>query len=274
MSSAETLNAKIAFESYTSKRGVKIQHYHADNGRFADNEFMQDIKEKKQSIRFYGVNAHFQNDIAEKRIRDLQDAARRMLLHAKSRWKKAIHDSIWPYALVTANNNSNELPDLIDASTKLERFTGVEVLPRLKSHHTWGCPIFALDENLQGNKKINKWNNRARVGINLGHSPRHSSIVALILNLQTGHISHQFHVQFDDFFETVRPSANNPETISKWQQLAEITDEKGNTKTINSLPNFADLFQADMGEAYTQQDISQVETNCRLKKRSIWIQQQ
>ena len=259
MSSVETLHAKIAFESYAAKRGIKIRHYHADNGRFADNVFMQDIKEKKQSISFCGVNAHFQNGIAEKRIRDLQDAARRMLLHAKSRWKNAIHDSLWPYAVVTANNHSNELPDIIDASSKLERFTGVSVSPRLKSHHTWGCPIFALDENLQGSKKINKWNTRARVGINLGHSPRHASTVALVLNLQTGHVSPQFHVQFDDFFETVRPSANNPETISKWQQLAGITDEKGNTKAINSLPNFADLFQADMGEAYTHRDISQVE---------------
>jgi hypothetical protein len=35
----ETIEAKIAFERYTAKSNVQVQHYHADNGRFAENEF-------------------------------------------------------------------------------------------------------------------------------------------------------------------------------------------------------------------------------------------
>jgi hypothetical protein len=52
---------------------VRIQHYHADNDRFADNGFMNAIKKQHQTISFCGVNSHFQNGIAEKRIRDLQE---------------------------------------------------------------------------------------------------------------------------------------------------------------------------------------------------------
>eukprot|EP00980_Cylindrotheca_fusiformis_P030679 scaffold25213_cov162-Cylindrotheca_fusiformis.AAC.2 len=40
--------------------------------------------------------SHFQNGISEKRIRDLQEAARTALLDAKSRWPKAISTALWP----------------------------------------------------------------------------------------------------------------------------------------------------------------------------------
>jgi len=189
LSSEDTLPSKYAFESYAKKRGVMVLHYHADNGRFADNLFMKSVRDNKQTISFCGVNAHFQNGIAEKCIRDLQDGARRLLLHAKSRWSKAIHDSLWPYALLTFNTINNQLPDLVNGSCKVEKFTNVSVAPRLKSFHTWGCPVFALDDNLQSGKKINKWNTRCRLGVSLGHSPRHAASVSLVLNLKTGNIS-------------------------------------------------------------------------------------
>jgi hypothetical protein len=83
ITSAETLEAKDAFKAYAKSIGVTIQHYHADNGQFADNLFLKSIKDKGQTISFCGVNAHFQNGIAEKRICDLQEAARSQLLHAK-----------------------------------------------------------------------------------------------------------------------------------------------------------------------------------------------
>jgi hypothetical protein len=40
-SSAETLAAKRAFETFAAKHGVRIQHYHCNNGRFYDNAFKQ-----------------------------------------------------------------------------------------------------------------------------------------------------------------------------------------------------------------------------------------
>ena len=85
LTSEETSKAKRAFEAYARTLGVKIQHYHADNGRFADNAFINDVEKEGQTISYCGVNAHFQNGIAEKLIRDLQERARTVLLHAKVR---------------------------------------------------------------------------------------------------------------------------------------------------------------------------------------------
>ena len=41
----ETLKAKAAFEAYARSLGVKIRHYHADNGRFTDKGFKTAIKD-------------------------------------------------------------------------------------------------------------------------------------------------------------------------------------------------------------------------------------
>lgn len=57
LTSAETVEGKIAFENYCANRGVRVKHYHADNGRFQDKLFMKDIRDKHQNISFCGVNA-------------------------------------------------------------------------------------------------------------------------------------------------------------------------------------------------------------------------
>jgi len=43
--SKETLKGKLAFKRYPRKVGVNIEHYHLDNGRFADNAFISYIKD-------------------------------------------------------------------------------------------------------------------------------------------------------------------------------------------------------------------------------------
>ena len=44
ISGDETLEAKESFEHAYASRGVKPRHYHADNGRFAENTFADDCK--------------------------------------------------------------------------------------------------------------------------------------------------------------------------------------------------------------------------------------
>ncbi len=80
----ETMKAKHAFEKYAAEHGVSIKHYHCDNGRLTDNLFKQTCESNRQRLTFCGVNAHFQNGIAERAIRDLSDSARKQLLHAHS----------------------------------------------------------------------------------------------------------------------------------------------------------------------------------------------
>ncbi len=77
LTSKETMEAKQAFKHFAKKHDIRILHYHCNNGRFADNAFKNSCSAKRQQLTFCGVNAHFQNGIAEKAIRDLQESARK-----------------------------------------------------------------------------------------------------------------------------------------------------------------------------------------------------
>jgi hypothetical protein len=213
----ETIEAKHAFERFAKVHGVSIKHYHADNGIFVSTDFVKAINHDGQTISYCAVNAHHQNGRAEKKIRDLQELARAMILHAKQRWPNAITANLWPYALRNANDISNSAPGIKDGISPMEKFSQVKVSPKVRTNHTFGCPVYVLDSRLQEGQSIPKWDEKARIGIYLGMSPRHSRKVALVLNLQTGHVSPQFHVVFDDLFETLRPSAGNMAPKSEWQ---------------------------------------------------------
>jgi hypothetical protein len=41
LTSAETVDAKRAFERFAAEHGVRVQHYHCDNGQFADSMFCE-----------------------------------------------------------------------------------------------------------------------------------------------------------------------------------------------------------------------------------------
>ncbi|KAI2501071.1 hypothetical protein MHU86_13425 [Fragilaria crotonensis] len=167
----ETLEAKLAFERYASKFKVQVKSYQADNGRFAENKFMAAVKEAGQTITFCGVNAHFQNAVAERRIRTLQDQARTMLIHAQHRWPKAIDAHLWPYALRVANEIHNSTPTIgrVDHKSPFELFARSEVTPNLNHFQPFGCPVFVLDNKMQSGQKLPKWEVRARMESTLAY---------------------------------------------------------------------------------------------------------
>jgi Reverse transcriptase (RNA-dependent DNA polymerase)/GAG-pre-integrase domain len=209
----ETLAAKHAFELYANSYGISVSHYHADNGRFSDKMWRNDILDKGQRLTFSGVGAHHQNGRAEKRIRDLQELARASLMHASKRWAVAINSHLWGYALRHANDCINSTPFPGNDMPPIELFSESKVSSNVRDHHPFGCPAYILDSNLQGNKKIPKWSPRARLGIYIGRSQQHARSVGLILSTTTGLVSPQFHVRYDDSFETVQ----NTDTVSHWQ---------------------------------------------------------
>lgn len=170
-SAKETLEAKAAFEHHAEMFGVKIIHYHADNGRFAKKVWKEDIERKFQTLTFSGVGAHHQNGRAEKRIRDLQDQARTSLIHANKLWPDAISVELWPYELRHANDCFNMTP------FSTEKFSKTKIRPDFKQIHPFGCPAYALDGRIQSGKKAKKWQVRARVAIYLGPSPQHLSML-------------------------------------------------------------------------------------------------
>ena len=69
--------------------------------------------------------------------------------------------------------------------------------------HVWGCPVFVLDPKLQDDKKIPKRNQGSCIGQFVEFSHEHSSLVANVHHLMTGFVSPQYHVVFDDLFQTV-----------------------------------------------------------------------
>jgi hypothetical protein len=169
--------------------------YHADNGIFETKEFQDAIHTDGQTISFCGMNAHHQNGRAEKKIRDLQEHTRTMILHAQHRWPSAINPHLWPQAMKTANDLNNRAPGIKTGISPLELFSQVDVTPKIKHSHTFGAPVYVLDQTLQNQGgSIPKWSQRSNIGIYVGISPRHSRKVALVLNLETGHVSPQFHV--------------------------------------------------------------------------------
>jgi hypothetical protein len=150
------------------------------------------------------VNAHFQNGIAERAIRDLSESARKQLLHARACWPAAMHFALWPYALCNAALLHNSLPVLEDGILRLELFSSIQVGCNMKHVHTFAGPEFALQNALASDKLPPRWSLCTRLDLNLGPSPNHARNVYLVLNLMTGCISPQYHCWFDDFFETTR----------------------------------------------------------------------
>jgi hypothetical protein len=135
---AETLEAKQEFERHAQTYNVTIRQHHADNGRFAEAVWKQDVQDKNQHLTFSGVGAHHQNERAEKRMRDLQDLACTSLIHAQRRWPNAVDVRLWPYALRHANNSLNNTPFPGEKITPIEKFSSTAVIPNLDQHHPFG----------------------------------------------------------------------------------------------------------------------------------------
>jgi hypothetical protein len=87
----------------------------------------------------------------------------------------------------------------------------------LRHTHTWGCPVYVLAPKLKDGQKIPKWEPRSRRGQYVGNSPAHASTVGLVRNLQTGTITPQFHLVYDDYFETVH--SREDQEPANWGEL-------------------------------------------------------
>lgn len=234
MDGASTVEAKHAFERLAQAHGVKVQHYHSDNGLFDTKVFKDSVQASNQTISFCGPNAHHQNGKAENRIKDITTNARTALLHAAHRWPEAVNSHLWPAALKHYTNVRNAMPTVFREGRKvgksklepdtyekspLSLFSGTEVEPNLDHFHPFGCPVYVLDSNLQAQQSLNKWSDRSKVGIFLCHSPSHATSVPLVLNTQTGNVAPQFHCIYDDQFATCKRDAK---FVSLWQAKSKL----------------------------------------------------
>ena len=95
---------------------------------------------------------------------------------------------------------------------------------RFHDLHVWGCPTYVLDKKIADGNKLPRWKPRSHHAVYMGMSPTHASSVPLLLNPDTGYITANFHVVFDDWFSTVSSShdpGDSPVDISQspWSDL-------------------------------------------------------
>jgi hypothetical protein len=215
---AETVQSKMRFEQEALQAGVAVDCYHTDNGVFKAREFLQELSEKGQGIRYSGVSAHFQNGAAENGIKLVVRNARTMMLHVALRWPGYAEQELWPMAMSHAVHLWNHTPKMGSGLAPIEVFTGSKSdHSYLLNAHPWGCPVYVLEPKLRDGHKLPKWEPRSKRGQYMGISPSHASSVHLVRNLQTGSITPQYHLVFDDFFETVFSEGEQEPTV--WQDL-------------------------------------------------------
>ena len=76
-----------------------------------------------------------------------------------------------------------------------------------------------------------KWEPRSRIGVYLGDLPFPTRSVALVWNPNTGRVSPQYHVVFDNYFSTV--TFMEASTIPRnWEDLVKYSSERATTKDV------------------------------------------
>ncbi|KAI2505949.1 hypothetical protein MHU86_8449 [Fragilaria crotonensis] len=91
---------------------------------------------------------------------------------------------------------------------------------KLMDVHVWGCPVYVLDKMISDGKKLPRWTPRSTRTVNLVLRQTRQ-LGPLVLNPQTGYITPQFHIVFDDWFATVPASADDLPNFNDdcWQRM-------------------------------------------------------
>ena len=182
----------------------------------------------EQKLQYSASNTHHQNGVAERYIGTIIRMARAMLIHSALLWPKQSKLEHWPMAMDHAVWVWNNLP-MDDGLSPEEKWTGSKApsYNHLQRAHVWGCPAYVLDPKLADGQKILKWSPRSWQGKFIGYSKDHSNSAGLILNPKTGYLSTQYHVLYDDKFETVEDcDLEQQRTLARninWQTI--ITQE-------------------------------------------------
>ena len=75
--------------------------------------------------------------------------------------------------------------------------------------HVWGAPTCVLESRLANGRSIPRWRPRSSRSIFVGNSVKQGHHVPLVLNLDTGKVTSQYHVVVDNWFQTVDASVQS-----------------------------------------------------------------
>ena len=142
--------AKTSFERITNGGELAIKDYRADTGRSANKGFHDSVRDINQIITLCAVGGHHQNEIFERKIKEITLISRTLLLHAIRHWSEYTTTMTWPFALKEASFRLNEFSIRTDERNHEATFFGIDgniIDPEMI--HTFGCPCFVLDARLQ-----------------------------------------------------------------------------------------------------------------------------
>jgi hypothetical protein len=203
---SEACRSKCSYEKFAQLYQVTVNSYHANNGAFRSETFQKAIDNKNQKLHFSGVNAQWQNGFVERSNGTLCAAARSMLNHAISRWDKTITAELWPSAIqhvATIYNTTKRRSRDYDLSP-WEQFTGERSKIDQTDMHSLFCPVYVLYRRMQEGTSPPKWTKRTTQKVYVGHLHQYSKSVRMVWDPKTKLVSPQFHVMFDDNFDTVQ----------------------------------------------------------------------
>lgn len=162
--------------------------------------YRDDSKLKNQSQSFSGVGVKHQNAMTKCAIQTIVYMATTFMVHVSVHWsEQGVNDlALWGFAVYHAAWIHDCIPNQSSGLTPLELLIkGKTDHQNLHCSHVWGCRVFVLDP------KLHKWNSRSQLGLFLGFSGEHPSLVAVVCNLSLDFVPCRYHVVFDDLFQTV-----------------------------------------------------------------------
>jgi hypothetical protein len=173
--------------------------------------FQKAIDNKNQQLNFSGVNAQWQNGLVELSNGTLFTAARTMLNHAISRRDKTITAELWPFAIqhvATIYNTTKRQSRDYDIGP-WEKFTDERSKLDQNDMHPLFCPVHVLDRRMQEGTSPPKWEKCTTKKVYVGHLHHYSKSVPMVWDPKTKLVSPQFHVLFDNNFDTVQAPDSN-----------------------------------------------------------------
>jgi hypothetical protein len=143
-----------------------------------------------------------------------------MLNHAISKWDKTITAELWYFAIqhaATIYNTTKRRSRDYDINP-WEQLTGERSKLDQNDMHPLFCPVYVIDRRMQEGTSPPKWTKHTMQKVFAGHLHRYSKSVSMVWYPETKLVSPQFHVMFDDNFDTVQapdPNITHVDTIDR-----------------------------------------------------------
>jgi hypothetical protein len=83
---------------------------------------------------------------------------RAILIHAAVHWPAVADAQLWPMAVQQAIYLWNRMPSQVNGLSPVDIFTqSCWEWTKLRDVHVWGCPVYVLDHQISGSKKLPQW---------------------------------------------------------------------------------------------------------------------